>query len=395
MADLKGMETGGYPAFFGTYAPKGDCAAKPRIVADQSGLTILYKDRKVHPKEFYFMYDAWGQQYQGPMMSFEPFATSPTDLGPLDFTFNADEKQGVLSVTSNDGVPGHDSALARELTGPSPYLRCGGPVEKVSPPPPPPPVKALEWSDLNRAVGKYPNAYSPFATGDIAGQLKQLMGPKFEVLQKNIDVSGPWRKSGDLYYDSGNRRHDGGYNQAYIVFDKATRAIEVGLWEDGKLTIYSTGRSISPLPPDIIDLREHSPKQDAVPPDTPWELRPVPGGAAVATRGTSGSPDIKSVSFLCSDHHPTFAAVLYKPFDGDRFTFAWNFKGWLVNVSMTPGNQNKTLWLAGLDKSYLPRKVAQADGVIYLRINGMLEGQVSANGAAAAVKTALQSCYRF
>src|SRR3546814_16970617 len=67
----------------------------------------------------------------------------------------------------------------------------------------------------------------------------------------------------DVYYLSGNAPHRGGEDQAYILFDAGHRALQVGLWENGKLGIHSTpGSAIAPTAK-IRSLLDRSPPTDA------------------------------------------------------------------------------------------------------------------------------------
>src|SRR3546814_1728287 len=86
-----------------------------------------------------------------------------------------------------------------------------------------------------------------FGSGAIAAELKRQLGGKLEVLRRNLQVGSPLRREGDVYYLSGNAPHRGGEDQAYILFDAGHRALQVGLWENGKLGIHSTpGSAIVP-----------------------------------------------------------------------------------------------------------------------------------------------------
>src|SRR3546814_6579385 len=96
-------------------------------------------------------------------------------------------------------------------------------------------------------VGKYQGDFDLFGSGAIAAELKRQLGGKLEVLRRNLQVGSPLRREGDVYYLSGNAPHRGGGDQAYILFDAGHRALQVGLWENGKLGIHSTpGSAIAP-----------------------------------------------------------------------------------------------------------------------------------------------------
>src|SRR3546814_16374746 len=70
----------------------------------------------------------------------------------------------------------------------------------------------------------------------------------------------------------------------------ARRAVQVGLWERGKLTVYppATGGRL-PVAPEIMTLLDKSPPETAVPlPGTPWE---VDRKSVVQGTGVSGRVD--------------------------------------------------------------------------------------------------------
>src|SRR3546814_6893674 len=86
-----------------------------------------------------------------------------------------------------------------------------------------------------------------FGSGAIAAELKRQLGGKLEVLRRNLQVGSPLRREGDVYHLSGNDPPRGGEDQAYILFDAGHRALQVGLWENGKPGLTSThGRAIAP-----------------------------------------------------------------------------------------------------------------------------------------------------
>src|SRR3546814_1614589 len=99
--------------------------------------------------------------------------------------------------------------------------------------------------------------------------------------------------------------------QAYILFDAGHRALQVGLWENGKLGIHSTpGSAIAP-PAKIRSLLDRSPPTDATAaPGQPWEIVPVDGRAPMALATAAASPAIKYVSVFCDGSPPRLAMLL-------------------------------------------------------------------------------------
>src|SRR3546814_13932341 len=101
------------------------------------------------------------------------------------------------------------------------------------------------------------------------------MGPKMAALRTNLSAVSPLQRAGNYYYLSGNAQHQGGVEQAYIIIDPARRAVQVGLWERGKLTVYPSASGVRlPIAPEIKTLLDKSPPETTVPlPGTPREGR--------------------------------------------------------------------------------------------------------------------------
>jgi hypothetical protein len=113
---------------------------------------------------------------------------------------------------------------------------------------------ALDWSNLDAAVGKYSNDINLFGQGPIADALRNVAGDKFDTLRSNLAVAGPLQKSQGVYYITGNAPHQGGVDQAYVLIDPLQQAVEVGLWQNGTLGVYATpGKSIT-KPEDVTTM---------------------------------------------------------------------------------------------------------------------------------------------
>ena len=136
-----------------------------------------------------------------------------------------------------------------------------------------------------------------------------------------------------------------------------------------------------------------------------WETRQAAGRTlALVVPIDSG---IKTVSVFCDQGKPVLAMLAKAPQPRAPLTLTFGFRGWTVNVPMAPGNGDGTLWLADLSRSELPewlahrggdattRKLAALATESFLRINGMLQGQVSLQGSTAATQSALMACYRY
>src|SRR3546814_8526287 len=109
----------------------------------------------------------------------------------------------------------------------------------------------------------------------------------------------------------------------------ARRAVQVGLWERGKLTVYppATGGRL-PVAPEIMTLLDKSPPETAVPiPGTPWEVVPVQGRAPIAFVSAAVSPNIEALSLYCEGGKPYMVMLLNKPHHTNALTMTWNFSG--------------------------------------------------------------------
>lgn len=201
------------------------------------------------------------------------------------------------------------------------------------------------------------------------------------------------QREGTVYYLSGNAPHQGGEDMAYVLFDVARHAVQVGLWERGKLKVYAPpGGRIAP-PADIRKLLDRSPPESAVAePGVPWQTRPIAGHTPVAVAVAAASTYIMTLSVFCDRGRPVLAMLLHRSPPALPLTFTMVFHmGW-VNVPMGRGNNAGTLWLADLSGSRLPRMLSSQVDVAYLRLNGNMQGEVSMQGAAAASKSALRGC---
>lgn len=114
-----------FKAIFGRYAPSGDCKKQPQIVVDNTGFTFEVNgksEQATHP-EYAASYG--GNFYEGISLWFFPYY-DPNKDRPLLLTFNAVEKQGVLSVDTEFNYPGGPKLEAKyqALVDGSPYKAC-------------------------------------------------------------------------------------------------------------------------------------------------------------------------------------------------------------------------------------------------------------------------------
>jgi hypothetical protein len=140
------------------------------------------------------------------------------------------------------------------------------------------------------------------------------LGRKIDLLASNLSAISGLQRQGSLYWVTGNAPHQGGVEQAYVLLDANRRAVQIGLWEKGKLTVYAPQGGRLPVPQDIARLLMDSPPEDAVPlPGTAWEVVPVQGRAPMAYVDVAASPNIKSFSLFCEGNRPMMAMLLNSP----------------------------------------------------------------------------------
>ena len=398
--ELSNLRNQGVDALYGSYAPGGDCTREPRITVDAAGFTFDAAGQRTRTRRIEYAVSYMGQDYQGRSAWFFPFVVNDDDLGPLLMTFNADERDGALGIEATDSRRPLSNPIQAALVRHTPYLRCSKrtPVAESITPSAVPEVAtpaALDWNTLPALVGKYPGDFDLFGPGSIATNLKALLGNRLDTLRRNLLVAGPLARAGSVYYLSGNAPHQGGSDQAYVLLDAARHAVQVGLWERGKLRVYADpGVRIAP-PPAIRRWLAQSPPEDAVAePGVPWQLRAVAGRPPLALGLAAGSIDIKSLSVFCERGRPLLAMLLRRAPKAGPLTLSWVFRGGLVNLPMRRGNAGATLWLADLGSSTLPQWLASQRGEAYLRINGVMQGSISLAGAAAASTAALRRCTR-
>lgn len=259
----------------------------------------------------------------------------------------------------------------------------------------------VEWDSLAALVGRYPGDYSKenidlFEKGAIALAIRQLLGTKMPMLKTNLSTVGPLERFGNIYYLSGNAPRRGGEDQAYILIDPAKRAVQIGLWEKGKLTVYAPAGGRLPEPPEIRKLLANSPGEAAnAAPGTPWELLPVQGRSPAAYVEAAASPNITSLSLYCEKGQPFMAMLLNKPTAGTRLTMTWNFAGRIVNIPVQRANNQGTHWVGAVAGTPLVQHLLTQQDMAFLRIDGRLEGEVSLANAPAVLRSSLRSCVRF
>lgn len=125
-----------------------------------------------------------------------------------------------------------------------------------------------------------------------------------------------------------------------------------------------------------------------------WEIRTVAGRPPVAT--VAGPGVVQSLSLFCNKGRAILALVVRaRPPQGD-ISFTLTIADKTTSLPLIRGTSDGKLLQGDLTKTALPRLLATHDrSLAVLRINGGLQGKLALNGAATAVRSALQSCYRY
>lgn len=404
---LSNLKDQGVDHIFGTYSPSGNCSKEPRVVIDQNGMRFHANGREVRPQRVEYALSFMGQSYEGITAVFFPFPVSNTDYGRVIMFVNDDEQSGVIRFDSDLPRGQRADPFHSAFTDAGLFRLCedSAPTRTPAPAQPEPALirrgVPAEWNNLASLVGKYPgvdanDSIDIFEKGAVAAALKALLGPKMQAFQTNLSAVSPLQRAGRYFYLSGNAPHQGGVEQAYLMIDPARRQVQVGLWERGKLTVYSsaTGARL-PVVPDIRRMLDISPPETAVPlPGTPWEVVPVQGRAPIAYVSAAASPNIEALSLYCEGGKPFMAMLLNKPARDTAMTMTWNFSGRLVNIPVQRANNGGTQWIGGLSGTELVPLLMQQRGTVMLRINGRLEGEASLDNSATVLRNTMRSCTR-
>jgi hypothetical protein len=110
------------------------------------------------------------------------------------------------------------------------------------------------WASLSQYVGQHPIQSKLYENSPIAPALERLLGDKLVVLKANSETAAPLQRDGDVLFTSGNKDNEGGSDAFYLLVDPSAKAVEIGLWESGTLSVYKTAGSSIPKPQDIQTL---------------------------------------------------------------------------------------------------------------------------------------------
>jgi hypothetical protein len=117
----------------------------------------------------------------------------------------------------------------------------------------------VAWASLGPKVGQYPSQIGLFTKSAVVDDLRALLGEaRLQTLQQNFETASPLQRDETVLFTSGNRAHEGGSEAAYLLLDQSHKAIEVGLWTNGTLSVYKTPGSHIRKPADIRTMIANS-----------------------------------------------------------------------------------------------------------------------------------------
>jgi hypothetical protein len=129
--------------------------------------------------------------------------------------------------------------------------------------PPPEPVTG-PWGSLRNSVSQYPRDIALFDRSVISDDLQALLGDDFEAFEANMEVQGPLQED-RLLYVVGNKANQGGTDAAYLLIEPVTRRLEVGLWQGGEFTAYTSPGEPLYKPQDVRTMIDNNGQAPAAP----------------------------------------------------------------------------------------------------------------------------------
>lgn len=402
---------------YGTYAPGGDCHREPRVTVDDSGFAYAWRGKTVQSGTIVLALTFMGQDYQGISRYFFPFPLSENDYGHMGMTFNPDERAGTLTFESNLAKGQSLTPLQAALVRGSPYAKCGTHAE-----PAPSNAAGTAATPVKIDFGKDAITPTPAQNAAIrraaADDLKDPLHPGeplYAVALADLDGDGRSDLLIQYTYASGFCGSTGCSGIILMATPGGYAGKGIELPNFGTLAV---------LP--AMDHGMHDLQFDGDSPIWKWNGKEydvaktdLPGSKAPAwvTRQAAGHPmmavatpidsTIKNLLVFCEQGTPLLAMVTKAPRSAGPVTLTFVFRGWTVNLPMQHNSQSATLWVADLSRSELPqwlahrgntattRELAHLADMAFLRINGVMEGEISLKNSTAATQTALTDCYRY
>ena len=98
-------------------------------------------------------------------------------------------------------------------------------------------TQAQGWQQLDSQVGRYRADTDFLQQGLMADRLRQLTGDRHAIVLRNLEVAGPLRQEGQVYFVTGNRQHEGGRNAAAVALDARSQTMRVWLLHEGRAIV--------------------------------------------------------------------------------------------------------------------------------------------------------------
>lgn len=110
-----------------------------------------------------------------------------------------------------------------------------------------------DWTTITPAIGQLPSASGLFVHSAITTDLIALLGPKHHAFRQRMALQTPLKRDGNLLYTIG-RAPDTVGDEAYLIIDPGGRALEAGVREQGRWTIFRTSGTMVRRPAEVAAL---------------------------------------------------------------------------------------------------------------------------------------------
>ena len=113
---------------------------------------------------------------------------------------------------------------------------------------------AIDWTALQASVGSYPTQSRFLQQPGLNQRLRAVLGPRYDVALRNLEVAGPLQLERGVYYVTGNRAHMGGIEAVAIALQPASDTVRVWLLNEGREQVLEEGRNAFAWPADVQTL---------------------------------------------------------------------------------------------------------------------------------------------
>ena len=110
---------------------------------------------------------------------------------------------------------------------------------------------AIDWAALQSAVGSYDAQAHFLRAPGLDARLRTLLGTRYALVMRNLEVAGPLQVERGIYYVTGNRAHMGGIEAAAIALQPASDSVRVWLLHEGREEVIEEGRNAFAWPTDV------------------------------------------------------------------------------------------------------------------------------------------------